>query len=241
MQLTVRDVARLLNALEHRIYDWIREDRLPAYRLRNQFRFNRAELLEWATSQKLEISSEIFKPAEDEGAGPLLSDALRAGGIFYGVEGTDKKSVLRSVVAAMQLPPGVDRGFLLSVLLAQAVSASTPIFAGVAVPHVRNPLVLHVRGPMLTLCFLAGTAECGARDGQHVFAIFSLISPTVRTHLYVLSRLAFALHDPGFRAVLEQRGSGGEILSQLGRIEARLAEPPRGDESAEEAGLVWPF
>ena len=60
MQLTVRDASRLLNALEHTVYDWIKHGRLPAHRLQNQFRFNRAELLEWATSRKLRVSPELF-------------------------------------------------------------------------------------------------------------------------------------------------------------------------------------
>ena len=241
MQLTVRDASKLLNALENSIYRWIKRDNLPAYHLQNQFRFNRAELLEWATSQKLEISPDIFKPAEEAGAVPLLSDALGADGIFYHVEGTDRQSVLRAVVATMRLPEGVDREFLFRVFLARAAMESTAVAEGIAIPHVRTPVVLHVERPFVSLCFLETPVDVGAIDGKRVVAMFSLISPTVRAHLRLLSQLSFALRDAGFRAVLEQQGTPEEIVSQLRRIETLLAQPAKPDEGGEDTDLPWPF
>src|SRR5262244_1089521 len=104
MQLTVRDVSTFLGALEKTIYRWIKDRRLPAYRLENQLRFNRAELLEWATAQKLHVSPGIFPVEEDAAGSSPLRDALRAGGIFHSVEGVDRTSVLRAVVDRMRLP-----------------------------------------------------------------------------------------------------------------------------------------
>jgi len=49
MQLTVRDVAKLLAVNEKTVYRWVQQSSLPGYRVNNQYRFNRAELLEWAT------------------------------------------------------------------------------------------------------------------------------------------------------------------------------------------------
>src|SRR6185295_7028829 len=145
MQLMVRDVARLLNVSEKTVYRWITQGSLPAYRINDQYRFNRAELLEWATSNKINVSPEIFQEQDGNGASmPSLIDALQAGGIFYRMEGTDKASVLRAVVQHMRLPDEVDREFLLRVLLAREQLASTGIGDGVAIPHVRNPIVLHV-------------------------------------------------------------------------------------------------
>lgn len=58
------------------------------------------------------------------------------------------------VVEAMRLPEAVDREQLLQVLLAREALASTAIGDGVAIPHVRNPIVLHVARPAITLCLL---------------------------------------------------------------------------------------
>ena len=51
MQLTVKDVAGLLNISEKTVYRWIDERKLPGYRLSGQYRFNRAELLEWVAGK----------------------------------------------------------------------------------------------------------------------------------------------------------------------------------------------
>ena len=91
----------------------------------------------------------------------------------------------------------MDQDFLLRVLLAREALESTGIGDGIAIPHVRNPVVLHVSRPMITLCFLEQAVDYGALDGKPVNTVFSLISPTVRAHLRLLSRLSFALQDPG--------------------------------------------
>ena len=93
MNLSVRDAANLLKVSEKTIYRWIKQQAVPAYRVQEQYRFNRAEILEWATSRRLNVSSEIFLEPEAEGQPiPSLLAALEAGGVFYRVSGSDKES-----------------------------------------------------------------------------------------------------------------------------------------------------
>lgn len=214
MQLGVRDVARILNVSEKSIYRWIQQGQLPAYKVNEQYRFNKAELLEWANAQKINVSTEMFaEPDESVELMPDFGDSLDAGGIFYRLEGKDKETALRSVVNVMKLPPDMDRELLLRVLLARESMASTGIGDGIAIPHVRNPIVLSVNHPAICLCFLEKPVEFGAVDGQPVHTLFTLVSPTVRIHLYMLARLAFALRDPDFKAAVSRQGSRDEILA----------------------------
>jgi len=223
MQLVVRDVAHLFNVSEKTVYRWIDQGILPAYRINDQYRFNRAELLEWATSRRMNVSSEIFAEPESSAAPlPGLVDALQAGGIFYRIGGMDKESVLRAVVETLRLPEEVDRDFLLRVLLAREALESTGVGDGIAIPHVRNPVVLHVSRPMITLCFLEHAVDFGALDGKPVNTVFSLISPTVRAHLRLLSRLSFVLQNRGFKAVIARQGSRDEIFAEARLVEAGL-------------------
>jgi nitrogen PTS system EIIA component len=226
MQLTVRDVAELLSVSEKTVYRWVEERGLPGYRLSGQYRFNRAELLEWATGNKVNVSPRIFEEPETKaGQLPELTDALQAGGVFYRLSGLDKVSALRSVVEVLRLPEEVDREFLLQVILAREQLESTGIGDGVAVPHVRNPIVLHVPKPTVTLCFLEKPVEFGAIDGQPVHALFTLISPTVKAHLHLLSRLAFALRDPVMKTLIAQQGNREEILAAVLRIGDAIKRP----------------
>ncbi len=223
MQLGVREAAAILNVSEKTIYRWIRDGKLPAYRVNEQYRLNRAELLEWATAQKVQVSPEIF--AEPEGGGtpmPSLNEAIRTGGIYYRVAGTDRASMLGAVVELMRLPDEVDRKFLLEVLLARESLGSTGIGGGIAIPHVRNPIVLHIPQPMICLCFLEHAIDFAAIDGKPVHTVFTLVSPTVRAHLHMLSRLGYILREPRTAALLAAQASRDQILAAIEQAEAAL-------------------
>ncbi|HTS17584.1 MAG TPA: PTS sugar transporter subunit IIA [Verrucomicrobiae bacterium] len=226
MELRVREVAKLFAVPERRIYEWIKERGLPAQRISGQHRFNRVELLEWATAHQVHVSSEIFADAANGSAHPPgFAEALQAGGIFHSVGVSDRESALRTIVTNLPLPADVDREFLVDLFLAREALASTGIGDGIAIPHVRTPIVLHVRTPLVSLCLLAAPVEFGAMDGKPVHALFSLISPTVRTHLHLLSRLAFALRDAGFKGAITRHASAEEILNEARRVEAGLVQP----------------
>ncbi len=236
MQLSVKDVSRLLSVSEKTVYRWIKQESIPAYRISDQYRFNRAELLEWATSRRIQVSPEIFQEEEPSRIVlPSLSEALKAGGIAYRIGGTDAASVLRSIVDILNLPEEVDRSFLYDVLLARERLGSTGIGEGIAIPHVRNPVVLHVSKPTVTLCFLEQPIDFGAIDGQPVRILFTLISPTVRAHLHLLSRLSFVLRHAEFKAALRRDASREELMAALAAAETVLLRAS-GPASAGEAG-----
>lgn len=224
MKLTVKDAARLLSVSEKSIYRWIKDGVIPAYQVNDQYRFNRAELLEWATSRRINVSPEIFQePEGGDSPPPSLTEALRAGGVHYRICGQDKAGVLHSVVDVMKLPEEVDREFLYQVLLAREALGSTGIGDGIAIPHVRNPIVLHLSRPLVALCFLESPVEFGAIDHQPVTTLFTLVSPTVRAHLHLLSRLGYVLRNPEVRAAVTQQASRDEIMAALEKAESEIA------------------
>ena len=227
MQLTVREVANAFNVPERTVYRWIKDRGLPAYRIHEQYRFNRAELLEWSTSHNLHLPAQLFRSGDDDVPQFGLATALEEGGVFYGVGGADKESVLRAVVETMPLPTGMDKQFLFRVLLAREALGSTGLGDGIAIPHARNPIVLHVSRPEIALCFLAKPVDFAAIDGKPVHTLFSMISPTVRDHLHLLSQLAFALRDPAFQSALARRAPRDEILKRARKLDASLKQPAR--------------
>jgi PTS system nitrogen regulatory IIA component len=222
MQLTVREVAKLFHVSERKVRSWIKDAGLSAYRVNETYRFNRAELLEWATSRNLEVPPDLFHNGDEETPPASFTDALAEGGIFHGVGGTNKETVLHAVVDAMQLPAHVNRDLLLRVLLAREALGSTGLGDGLAIPHPRNPIVLHVDKPEVCLCFLANPIDFAAIDGKPVHTLFTLVSPTVRDHLHLLSRLAYSLRDTGFKAAVARRASKNEIFREARRVESSL-------------------
>jgi PTS system nitrogen regulatory IIA component len=222
-KLRVRDAAHLLGVSERTVRRWIEQRKLPATRVNDQVRMNRAELLEWATAEGIPVSVDLFGAREDERAKlPTLAEALDAGGILDDVPGDTKAAALRAVVSRLRLPPEIDREFLFEMLLARENLGSTAIGDGIAIPHVRNPVVLHAPS-QVTLCFLAHPIDFDALDGKPVDTLFFLLSPTIRLHLHLLSRLGAVLHDGGLRAALARRAGAAEIREELVRAEAALA------------------
>jgi nitrogen PTS system EIIA component len=224
MQLSLRDMTRFLKVAESTVTRWIKQRGLPAQRVNGQYRFHRAEVLEWATTNQVAFSLEVFDELEaSEEVPPSLADALQAGGVFYNLQDTSKERTLRALVQVLPLPEGVDRELILRLFLVREAAATTAIGNGIALPHVRNPMVLNVDHPMVTLCFLEKPVDFGALDGQPVQILFSMICPTTRSHLQIISRLSYALQDPQFKEVLVRQGSREEILGEVRRIETALA------------------
>jgi nitrogen PTS system EIIA component len=226
MTLTVHDAAQLLNVSEKTVYRWIAERGLPARRVGDQYRLSRAELLDWVTANRAEASIELFtEPEEEAGPLPTLEEALTNGGVVYRVEGSSRDEVLRSAVGASRLPEGVDPEFVYEVLRARERLGSTAVGKGVAMPHPRHPLVLHVTRPSVTLCFLEKPVDYGALDGEPVSALFLILSPTVRGHLNLLGRLALGLRQPGFSRAVREQAARNVILREAARIDALCREP----------------
>lgn len=223
MQLTARDVARLFSVTESTIEQWVRKRGLPARKILSQYRFNPVDLLEWATEHQAEVDHSLFSQKElSEADARGLSEALENGGIFHELGGHDREGALSAFVNKLRLPNETDRGLLLELLKSRELCGSTAIGDGIAVPHVRNPIVLHVSAPMVALGYLSQPVDFAAPDGKPVSVLFTLICPTVRCHLRMLTRLSSALRDPQFQAAVQRHAPDAEILKEARRLDSAI-------------------
>ncbi len=217
MKLTVSEASALLGANDDQVHDWIEGSQLPAQKIRGQYRINRSDLLEWATAHNVSVAPRAF---HQERGTPSLARALQSGGVHDGVPGSDAGAVVRNIV--MSLPAGdeSDRELLLEVLLARDALGVTPVGDGIAIPHVRTPIILGSAQAVLALSFLSTPLDLKAADGRPVDTFFLLISPTVHVHLAMLAKLAFALKDRDFRSAVRRRAGANELI----RLAATLEE-----------------
>jgi nitrogen PTS system EIIA component len=219
MRVNVRDAAVLLDVSDEQIYHWIESEDLPAYKINEQFMINRSELLEWATAHKLPVSPEIFRQTEADERIPSISESLKRGGVFHNISGINREDVLRNVVQTLRLTDDSEREMLLQLLLARESLGSTGVGDGIAIPHVRNPVVLSADEPLLSLCFIQPPIDFSALDGKPIYALFLLIAPTINVHLQMLARLAHILRLPEFRECIKTMSAEAEIISTAARLE----------------------
>jgi len=222
MNLAIKEVAKLFDVSEKTIYRWIKQESIPVYRINDQYRFNQAELLEWASTHRIMVNAELFSEPEEEDPLPTLANSLDTGGIFYQVEGETRDAVLAHVVRRLRLPDGADRDFLYRILVAREDMESTGITEGIAIPHARNPILQYVSKPTVTLCFLEKPVDFKALDGKLVHTLFTLVTPTVKSHLHLLSRLAYALRNQNFQDVIKRRGLSEDILQAAQEAENQI-------------------
>lgn len=222
MQLTLRQATSYLNVDEATLRSWIKKRGLPAHRINEQLYLNAVELWQWATENGITVSRRLLDDARQEVDDlPPLSALLEAGGIHRDVGGADKGGVLRDVVARLPLPADLDREFLVTVLEAREAMGSTGIGDGIAIPHARNPILLHVEQPVVGLCLLRHPVDFDAVDGLPVHALFVVISPSIPVHLKILARLGLVLRDADLRRLLKGRAGADDIRYRLKELETR--------------------
>ncbi len=226
MELRVRDVAKLLNVSEEIVYRWVEEGSLPAQRIGEQFRFNRVELQEWAATHGHRVSPRLFAARDSAAELPSLGAALERGGIYFDIPGNRREKVLAAVARLPGIPASVDRALLQQLLIGRETLAPTAVGGGIALPHPRDPLVVRVEEPHVLLCFLGEPVDFRAMDGRPVRVLLTLLSPSVRAHLQMLAKLAFALHDEALRALLDGAPSRDAVLERIRFLEATPLDGP---------------
>ena len=219
MFLKVADIAAAVGVTEKTVLNWIKQQGLPAHMQNDRYQVNRIDLLEWATNHDITIPPDVFGNDVDTPQRTSISEALLQGGIHYDLPGETTESALREVILRMKLPPGLDPEFLLQTLLAREALGSTALGNGIAIPHVRNPIVGQMHESAISLCFLKNPIDFDAVDGLPVTILFTLITPNVKTHLHLLAKLAFMLHDQQFQELLRRPGSTVEIMAAIRTLE----------------------
>lgn len=222
MFLKVADVAAVVGVDEKTVLSWIRQQGLPAHKQDERYRVNRVDLLEWATSKGIVIPPDVFAAREELLLMPTVSNALQQGGIHYDLPGDSPETALREVVNRLSLPPGLDPEFLLQTLLAREALGSTAFGNGIAIPHVRNPIVGQTDESAISLCFLKNPIDFNAIDGKPVTILFTFVTPNVKAHLHLLAQLSFLLHDQNFKDLLHRPGTEAEIMSAVCLLEKTL-------------------
>jgi len=223
MKLSIKTVARGLNLPASTIERWIRQGRIPVQRSGTDVVFSHAALEKWAATHNLPFSLN-GNQADDLPPEALdsLASAMQRGKVCHRIAGEDAGAVLRSAVACIDFLSADTQDELFEKLIEREQLASTGIGNGIAIPHPRDPLSQPPETPVITTCFLEKPIDFNAIDDQPVSVFFLLISPTVKHHLHLLSRLSFCIRDKAFVAFLRAHPDAAALFSRIAEFEKQL-------------------
>ncbi len=223
MQLTFRDIELAFEINEKILYQWLNTLGLPAVKANDQYYFNSVEVLEWALKNQIPLTSGALKLCEKSRPGvDIFMPALVRGGVYSGISGAAREEVLENVLKILPLPGNIDRVALKEILLSREQTGTTGIGNGIAIPHVKHPVILAGLEPVVGLFFLEGSVDFAAFDGQRVHTLFVILTGSFKGHLSLLSRLAFCLQEESVKAVLGRRASREEILAAFQVAESKI-------------------
>lgn len=206
MDLKIKDVAELLQVSEKTIRRWVDDEKIPNYRINDQFRFSLIEIENWLmNSQSVHPDSGSYQrgaapifPTITRGEGEVakgglqqfsLYRAIHKGGVYSDIPGDTKEVLICGTMDCIAPSFGMDAEVLSDLLLDREELMPTALNHGIAVPHTRDFLL---PGPfdVVIVVFPEKPIEYGALDGQPVHTLFFLFSSCDKRHLHLLAKLA---------------------------------------------------
>jgi len=227
MKLELIEVSKSLDLPMGTIERWIRQGRIPIKRRGGQCVFDKGALEKWAKSHNLsfflrEKNNDIPDSDDNDSLLDNLAAAMRRGGVFKDVEGSDAESIFRRVVNELKGLSGNETEELVERLLQREELISTGVGNGIAIPHPRSPLPNLFKSPIILICFLKNNVDFGAVDDKPVSVMFFLFSPNTECHLQLLSRLSFCLRDTVFTDFLREFPESDVLFEKVETIEKQI-------------------
>ncbi|MFZ5515473.1 MAG: PTS sugar transporter subunit IIA [Candidatus Zhuqueibacterota bacterium] len=211
MDLKIKDVVELLQVSEKTVYRWIKEKKIPCYRIHHQYRFNKLEINEWILSNKIEMSSNLIDLSQAKRQ-TNFTDLLVKGGVHFDIQGKTVAEVLHNAIKRIPDPEAIGSEEILNALLNREKLMTTAIGHGIAIPHPRNPIIAAVEDASISICFLQEPVDFGALDGKPVHTLLVLLTNSPRRHLEVLAEISYMCQLEEFREMLIRRVPKMELL-----------------------------
>jgi PTS system nitrogen regulatory IIA component len=225
--LKLKEVAEVLQVSEKTIYRWIKDEKIPYYRINHQYRFIYEDIITWMNETKggKQPSRNLNENELNEGQIQKikqnldclnLAHCISAGGIYYKIEGESVPDILMNAVNLINIPCSIPREKVLAKLLLRENMASTSIGDGIAFPHPRIPILPQPGTETAAICFPETPVECrDAVDFKPIHTFIIILSATQERHLKIMSKLAFICKQKTFAELLKKQAKRSEIYKFL--------------------------
>ncbi|MBI5641462.1 MAG: PTS sugar transporter subunit IIA [Nitrospirae bacterium] len=196
MNLSVKDVAELLNVSDKTIYRMIKDETIPCFRVGGQWRFDRREIASWIEdTREFHYNAAKKGPASDEEF-ISVTELLRRGGIYHRVKGDTKEDAIMSCLVHIKTAiPQIDAGRLFDAIMDRENLCSTAIGNGIAFPHPRPFKEFSASFSSIALCYLKQPVPFGSLDNEDVDTLFFIFPKSERRFLRIQAILSRLLKD----------------------------------------------
>jgi PTS system nitrogen regulatory IIA component len=227
MDLKIKDVAELLNVSETTIRRWLVEERIPAYRINQQYRFSRTEIESWLMSYKQESLPPVVREEWDKMGVPAgskqfcLYRAIHKGEVFLDMPGKTKEEIIRSTMKSIAKKMHLDADVLSELFIDREQLQATALNHGIGVPHTRD-FLLSAHHDVVVVVFPEQPLLYGALDGIPVHTLFFLFACDDKRHLHLLAKIAHLSSQPEAISLLQSHPSKEGLLDYIKHWESSL-------------------
>lgn len=238
MDLTIKDVAELLNVSETTVRRWINAGVIPAYRLNHRFRFSRTEIESWLLSckmnktpvltEKVNINTEKAKNIIGRQIGMQaysLYRAINKGNVLINVEGDSKEDIIKQSVKIIAEDLNSDKDVMTELLMDREALMPTALNHGIGIPHTRDIIFLENAFDVIYVVYPKIPIDYGALDGKPVHTMFFLFACEDKRHLHLLAKLAHLTKDQDHIDFFKTRPSKQKLMQFVKKWEAKLNIP----------------
>ncbi|MBF0539619.1 MAG: helix-turn-helix domain-containing protein, partial [Nitrospirae bacterium] len=129
MNLTVKDVATLLNVSDKTIYRMIQNDTIPCFRVSGQWRFDKNEISSWLEDNRsFSKKVKMDEPSIEDEEIISVSEFIKRGGIYYDIPAGSKEAVILTCLERIKTRiHGIDPRQALTLIMERENLCSTAV------------------------------------------------------------------------------------------------------------------
>lgn len=221
MDLKIKEVAELLNVSESTIRRWLADGRIPAYRIQQQYRFNRTEIENWVIQQKKRKLADTLTFGEDKSDSASLGSkqfslyrALNNGSVLSSVSGNNKPDIIRATMLSIAGKMNLDATVVTDLLLDREKLQPTALNHGIGIPHTRD-FLLGTHQDVVIVAYPTKPVEYGALDGLPVHTLFFLFACDDKHHLHLLAKIAHLSSQQDCQQFLRSKPDKDTLLAYI--------------------------
>jgi PTS system nitrogen regulatory IIA component len=193
--MTLEELARHIGMDARLVRRLADKGKLPGQMVGGQWRFNRAQLLDWLQREMHTLDEvhvrNLERAMRDADSDRLIGAYLAVEAIDMFLPAKSRASVLRKLVRLGERTGSVyDPAAIIESLEERESLAPTALPRGIAFPHPRRPLPYATAEPLICLARIPGGIPFGAPDGGLTDLFVLVCSTDERQHLGLLARLA---------------------------------------------------